>query len=263
MLKKVKIKKISKIGTRKSYDIWNKAKDCFKNEGNFLIQNVVVHNSIPEAVANRDDKEEKWKDRLRDIHPELLEILEETYGVIVWQEQLQAIWQRLAGFTAPEAQKARKAVAKKWVEQLKPIRQKWIDGASKKIGEKNAIEYWGKMETFGRYAFNKCLHYNTRIRDVKTGEIKTIEEWYKSGIKPSILSYNGDIVIDEVVDIHYTGEQEVLEITFDNGQVERVTPTHKFLCEDGEYHEVREIINKGLEVKEIDASQCGEKTKSS
>lgn len=108
--------------------------------------------SIPEAVENRKNKNGSWKKRL---HPLILEVLEETYGVIVYQEQLQAIWQRVAGFTAPEAQEARKAVAKKLTHKLKPIREKWISGATRLLGRSEAEGWWPRMETFGRYAFNK------------------------------------------------------------------------------------------------------------
>jgi DNA polymerase III alpha subunit len=108
--------------------------------------------SIPEAVANREDSHRSWANRLP---AEILEVLKDTYGVIVYQEQLQAIWQRVAGFTAPEAQEARKAVAKKWVHKLKPIRDKWIEGASRALGKSEAVDWWSKMETFGRYAFNR------------------------------------------------------------------------------------------------------------
>lgn len=72
-----------------------------------------------------------------------------------YQEQLQAIWQNMADFTAPEAQDARKAVAKKWTHKLKPICEKWLDGASRTMSREEAVEWWSKMETFGRYAFNR------------------------------------------------------------------------------------------------------------
>jgi DNA polymerase III alpha subunit len=127
-----------------------------KNFHDLMLLNAMGHPgpmaSIPEAVKNRDDKKGTWKNRL---HEDILPILEDTYGVIVYQEQLQAIWQKVGGFTAPEAQEARKAVAKKWVHKLRPIQQKWMEGASKKIGNNAAEEWWEKMETFGRYAFNK------------------------------------------------------------------------------------------------------------
>lgn len=111
--------------------------------------------AIPEAVENRDDERGLWKKRLKDIHPALFEILQDTYGIILWQEQLAAIWQQLAGFTSPEAQEARKAVAKKHTHKLKDIGKKWLAGASPIIGQKNAEEWWNKMVSFGRYAFNK------------------------------------------------------------------------------------------------------------
>lgn len=108
--------------------------------------------SIPEAVENRANKNGHWRKRL---HPLILKVLEDTYGVIVYQEQLQAIWQLIAGFTAPEAQEARKAVAKKLTHKLKPIREKWISGATRLLGKDEAEGWWPRMETFGRYAFNK------------------------------------------------------------------------------------------------------------
>lgn len=207
--------------------------------------------SIPEAMQNRDDSRETWKLRL---HPEILAVLEDTYGVIVYQEQLQAIWQRLAGFTAPEAQDARKAVAKKWTHKLKPIKAKWIDGASNALGRSEAESWWSKMETFGRYAFNKCLDADTTLRDSFDGRVKKVSEWYdlrnsEHKLK-TIQSYDShdQLVDDECVDIHDTGVLEVFEVTFDNGQVENVTLLHKFLCTDGEYHTVQDIFEQKLDV---------------
>lgn len=108
--------------------------------------------SIPDAVKNRDDSRGIWRKRMNE---KFLRVLGDTYGVIVYQEQLQTLWQTIAGFTAPEAQEARKAVAKKWREKLAPVRQKWLDGAAKEIGSDDASLWWDKMETFGRYAFNR------------------------------------------------------------------------------------------------------------
>lgn len=235
-----------------TYDVWNFATDAYRDsdlpEGNFLIGGVVVHNSIPDAVKNRDDNRGLWQKKL---HPIILDVLKDTYGVIVYQEQLQSIWQRVAGFTAPEAQEARKAVAKKHTHKFKPIQEKWLTGASRVLGRDEAERWWPLMETFGRYAFNKCLDKDTILTDSITGEKASIEEWSRSPTLPTLPAYdNGVVVNDRCVAIHDTGVQEVFEITFDNGQTERVTMGHKFLCSDGHYHEVREIIDKGLDVVE-------------
>lgn len=245
---------IEEVDDDETYDIWNYDDRCQDLDGgNFFVDGVLVHNSIPEAVKNRDDHTGAWQERLSNIHPILLDILKDTYGIILWQEQLAAIWQRLGGFTSPEAQDARKAVAKKWTHKLKPIGEKWLSGATPTIGKENAQKLWESMVTFGRYAFNKCLDKDTLLKDQTTNRILTIEQWVNEKLYPVLLSYNNNTVInDECIAIHDTGIQEVYEITFDNGQVERVTLNHKFLCSDGEYHEVREIIDKGLDVTEIE-----------
>lgn len=108
--------------------------------------------SIPEVIANRDSANAVWKQRM---HPAFLEILEPTYGKIVYQEQLTALWQSIANFTGPEAQESRKAIAKKWTHKLKDIEKKWIDGASLKIGVEEAKKSFDEQVSFGRYAFNK------------------------------------------------------------------------------------------------------------
>lgn len=72
-----------------------------------------------------------------------------------YQEDLQKLWQKFASFTAPEAEAARKAVAKKWVEKLKPVKEQWLRNAAKTLGPEWADKMWERMQTFGRYAFNK------------------------------------------------------------------------------------------------------------
>ncbi len=107
---------------------------------------------IPEYIKQRDDPSEGWK---QNEDSRVIKILPDTYGVICYQEQLQAMWQSLAGFTVPEAEDARKIISKKWVDKLPKVEAKWKAGASKTIGEDATNEWWNKMVSFGRYAFNK------------------------------------------------------------------------------------------------------------
>lgn len=153
MLEFDEIVSIEEVDTAECMDIWNYDERCQDIDGgNFLINDIVVHNSIPEVIANRDDETGSWK---KAMHPEFLKILEPTYGKIVYQEQLTALWQVIANFTGPEAQESRKAIAKKWVHKLKEIEKKWMDGASPKIGVAEAKKAFEAQVAFGRYAFNK------------------------------------------------------------------------------------------------------------
>lgn len=106
---------------------------------------------IPEYIKRRDDPNQEWKKEDKRI----LDILGYTYGVIVYQEQLQAMWVRMAKFTAPEAEAARKIIAKKWQDKLPQVEEKWKRGATKTLAEDVVKAWWEKMIDFGRYAFNK------------------------------------------------------------------------------------------------------------
>lgn len=107
---------------------------------------------IPEYVERRNDENESWRNN---EHKGIADSLADTHGIIVYQEQLQAIWQKFANFTAPEGESARKAIAKKHTEKLKGIEAQWLKGSIKILGKDLAEEMWERMKTFGRYAFNK------------------------------------------------------------------------------------------------------------
>ena len=106
-----------------------------------------------ETYIKRRDGKEAWE---KGENPIIVEKLKSTYGVIVFQEQLASIWQSIGGFTVPESEAARKAVAKKVIEEFKPFEKKWLEGAKSVLGEAKAKEWWERMATFGRYAFNKA-----------------------------------------------------------------------------------------------------------
>ena len=89
-------------------------------------------------------------------HPVLEEILKETYGVIVYQEQVMQIASKMAGFSLGQADILRKAMGKKLASVMQSMRDKFIEGARKnKIAEKTAIQVFDLMEQFAQYGFNK------------------------------------------------------------------------------------------------------------
>ncbi|MDY6968259.1 MAG: DNA polymerase III subunit alpha, partial [Spirochaetota bacterium] len=88
---------------------------------------------------------------------EILEpILKDTLGVVVYQEQVMLISQRMGGFTLSEADKLRKAMSKKNPEGIDELEEKFLNGAKEKgINIKIAKNIFTMMKKFGRYGFNK------------------------------------------------------------------------------------------------------------
>lgn len=101
-------------------------------------------------------KRKHGREKIRYLLPSLEAILKETYGVIVYQEQVMQIAQALAGYSMGEADILRRAMGKKDPEEMASQRERFLDGARKsKINIKKAGEIFDQMETFARYGFNK------------------------------------------------------------------------------------------------------------
>jgi len=88
--------------------------------------------------------------------PEMEEILKETYGITVYQEQVMLLSQKLAGFTKGEADELRKGIGKKKKEIMAPLNAKFIAGIKMNgFDEELANKIWTDWEAFAGYAFNK------------------------------------------------------------------------------------------------------------
>jgi DNA polymerase-3 subunit alpha len=106
-------------------------------------------------------------------HPWLEEIFQETYGYPVYQEQLMFAAMKLAGYTAPEADDLRKAIAKKMPEKLVAHRQKFIDGSLKNgLQSETAAQIFEDWEEFARYGFNKSHAVDYAVIAVQTAYLK-------------------------------------------------------------------------------------------
>src|SRR5918996_2746548 len=98
------------------------------------------------------------KKNVRYIVPEMKEILSNTYGIIVYQEQIMQLAQKLGGYSLGEADLMRRAMGKKNREEMAVHEEKFINGCSKnKIQKKTAREIFRLMAQFADYGFNRCL----------------------------------------------------------------------------------------------------------
>ena len=90
------------------------------------------------------------------LHPELEQVLKETYGVIVYQEQVMLIAQILAGYSLGEADLLRRAMGKKKPEEMAKQKKRFLAGAAKKdVSEKQAEYIFELVNEFAGYGFNK------------------------------------------------------------------------------------------------------------
>ena len=89
-------------------------------------------------------------------HPDIEKVLEPTYGVIVYQEQLMRIASELAGFTLGEADVLRKAVGKKDAKLIKSELDTFVERSVERgVEHRTAVHLAEQIETFGRYGFNR------------------------------------------------------------------------------------------------------------
>ena len=107
--------------------------------------------NIPTYIKRKHGEEE-----ITYLHPDLAPILDETYGIMVYQEQVMKIAQALGGYTLGGADKLRKVMGKKMRDEIPKQRKMFTEGAVKKgIDEATATKIFDQMEKFASYGFNK------------------------------------------------------------------------------------------------------------
>jgi DNA polymerase-3 subunit alpha len=106
---------------------------------------------IPNYIAR------KWgREPIEYDHPLMEPILKETYGIMVYQEQIMQIAQQLADFSLSEGDVLRRAMGKKDAKEMAKQREKFVSGAAKhEISDAVATTIFDKMEKFAEYGFNK------------------------------------------------------------------------------------------------------------
>jgi DNA polymerase III subunit alpha len=88
--------------------------------------------------------------------PQLEDVLKETYGIILYQEQVMRIASTLAGFSLADADLLRRAMGKKKKEEMLKQKEKFLEGAKKnKVNQDKAADIFALMEKFAEYGFNK------------------------------------------------------------------------------------------------------------
>lgn len=131
------------------------AKDLQPNRFSDIAAMVALFRPGPMALIPQFIEGKKNSKKIHYLHPELKPILESTYGVLVYQEQVTEIAHRIAGYSLSEADMLRMAMGKKKKELMKKEQIRFIDGAVKH-GLKSSVaqQLFGFMEKFAAYGFN-------------------------------------------------------------------------------------------------------------
>jgi len=139
-------------------------------------------------------------------HPELEKVLEPTYGIIVYQEQVMRIASVLAGFSLGEADVLRKAVGKKIPELIQKELGKFKEKAmGRGVDRRTAEELADQIETFGRYGFNKSHSAAYSLLSYHTAWLKThYPAEFMAALLSSVLDKTDDVVkyIGECRELH-------------------------------------------------------------
>ncbi len=125
--------------------------------------------NIPTYIARKHGKEQPDY-----LHEKLKSILNETYGVIIYQEQVMQIAQALSNFSASKADILRKAMGKKKSAEMERQKKDFIDGAIKnEISKEQAVYIFQLVEKFAQYGFNKSHAAAYALIAFQTAYLKT------------------------------------------------------------------------------------------
>lgn len=137
-------------------------RDYLKRTKPQKIEDLIVLNALyrpgplESGMANSYVRRKLGKEEVTYIFPELEEILKDTYGIIIFQEQVMQISVKIAGFSMGKADEMRKIMGKKQINKIPNIENKFITGAIKKGYDKSKIsQIFSQIKTFAKYGFNK------------------------------------------------------------------------------------------------------------
>ena len=139
-----------------------------------LIAMNALYRPGPMQNIDRYIKRAHGKEKVEYVHPQIEEALKETYGIIVYQEQVMQIANIIAGFTLSEADEMRRAIGKKIRSLMDQMADKFVKGAVKNgLSKGKAKQIFELIDKFAQYGFNKSHSVAYSYIAYQTGWLKT------------------------------------------------------------------------------------------
>ena len=152
--------------------------------------NALVRPGAMNTVGASYVKRKHGNEAVNYIHPIMKPFTENTYGVIIYQEQVMQACVYLGGMTWSEADKVRKVIGKKQdAKELRPFKDKFIQGAKKHISSEEAENLWKTFEAHAGYSFNRSHAVAYSMLSYYTAWLKF---YYPLEFLFSILKNEGD-----------------------------------------------------------------------
>ena len=126
--------------------------------------NALVRPGAMNTIGKEFIERKNGRSMITYLHPVMKDFTEETYGEIIYQEQVMLACVHLGGMTMQEANKVRKIIGKKKdPKEFKKYQKKFVDGATRLVGKADAEQLWSDFEAHAGYSFNKshAVAYST------------------------------------------------------------------------------------------------------
>ncbi|WP_371225337.1 DNA polymerase III subunit alpha [Roseovarius sp. 2305UL8-3] len=180
------------------------------------------------------------------LHPSIDHILDETQGIIVYQEQVMQIAQEMAGYSLGGADLLRRAMGKKIQEAMDAERPKFIAGAKENgVDDAKALEVWNLLDKFANYGFNKSHAAAYAVVSYQTAWLKTnhpVE--FMAGVM------NCDIHLTDKLAVYFEEVKKGLDLPWAPPCVNRSEPT--FVVREGTLHYgLGALKNVGVEAMKL------------
>ena len=171
-------------------------------------------------------------------HDMLEPILKNTYGIMVYQEQIMQVARTMGGYTMGGADLLRRAMGKKKMEIMAKEKVNFLAGAKEReVDEKTADKVWAPDGKFASYGFNKCLVGSTEIIDAHSGRLVTIEDLYKKkkrvATTPTLYTDSLELGIGKISQVMDNGVKPTYRLQTASGKQIDATDNHPFYTLSG------------------------------